>query len=188
MNPLIAVTDNFACRNKSKLKTFVGVFHLLKFRCKKNQWFDLSVEFQKLQLFGRDRERRYEASIYGELRVSISRWNTINSILWNIGRPVFQCWEQNRQHYHRDCFPTRKTFIESLIKEMKPIVMGEKEGWVWTSRKDIDGRFCLEVVDYPDSDTTKKKRQFFTSKLLQKCYVSDWVHDGGIRTCNSWGT
>ena len=152
----------------------------------KDQWFDLSIVFHKFHVFGRDQDGRYQASSYGELRVSISRWNIINSIIWNFGKPVIQCKEQNRQYYHQDCYPTETLFIEVLKEEMRPIVMGDRGGWVRLSRKNCDRSFFLEILDYPDSDRTNKINGFFTSILLE-CYVSDWVHDGGFRTCNSWG-
>ena len=36
---------------------------------------------------------------------------------------------------------------------MKPVVMGDKGGWVWMSRKIIQ-RFFLESLDYQDFDAT----------------------------------
>ena len=33
----------------------------------------------------------------------------------------------------------------------------------------------------------EENQQFFTSKFFYKCYISDWVHDGGIQTCCGWG-
>ena len=64
----------------------------------------------------------------GDLRVSISRSNIISSIMWNIGRTVFQFKEQNLQYYHPDCFLIKNFFIEILIEELKPIVMAQKGG------------------------------------------------------------
>ena len=70
----------------------------------KNQRFDVPIDFHKFRVSARDRDGRYQVSSYGELRFSKSRWNIINSIIWNIGRSIFQCKEQKRQHYHRECF------------------------------------------------------------------------------------
>ena len=50
----------------------------------------------------------------------------MNSIIWNIGMSVIQCKQQNRQYYHREIFTTLKLFTETLIEEMKPIVIGDK--------------------------------------------------------------
>ena len=138
----------------------------------KTPWFVLSIDFHKFQVFGRDQDGRYQASSYGELRVSISRWNNMNSIIWNNGRSVFQCKTLNKNF-----------IIETLMKEMKPIVMGNKGGWVWMSRKIID-RFFLEILDYPGSHTTNKINGFSpqNSSASVLCYVLNWLHDGGIRT------
>ena len=79
----------------------------------KNQWFDMSIDFHKFQVVGRDQNGRYQASSYGESRVLISRRSIIKSIIWIIGRSVFQSKEQNRQYNHRECFQKIKSF--SLI-------------------------------------------------------------------------
>ena len=70
----------------------------------KNQWFDLSIDFDKFQVLGRDQDGRYEPSTHGELRVSLSKGNITNSTTWNIGRSVFQCKEKSRHYYHRERF------------------------------------------------------------------------------------
>ena len=83
----------------------------------KDQWFDLSIDFHEFQVFGRDQDGRYQTSGYGELRVSISRLNIINSIIWNSGRSLFQV------------LPWRlSSNIETLIEEIKPIVRGAGGG------------------------------------------------------------
>ena len=64
---------------------------------RQNQWFCLSADLNKFQCFGRDQGGGYQASRYGELTVSISKWNVITRILWNIGRPILQCKGENRQ-------------------------------------------------------------------------------------------
>ena len=38
--------------------------------------------------------------------------------------------------------------------------MGDKRGWVWMSRKIIDKRFFLKILDYQDSDATIKVNNF----------------------------
>ena len=43
------------------------------------------------------------------------------------------------------------------------------------------GSFGLSGLWY-----NEQNQLFFTSKLLYKCYVLDWVLDGGIQTCSSW--
>ena len=54
-------------------------------------------------------------------------------------------------------------FIETLVGELKPVVMGDKGGWVWMSRKIID-EIYLEIVDYRDSDATNKINHFSWSQ------------------------
>ena len=55
----------------------------------------------------------------------------------------------------RKFFITKKLFIDTLMEEMKPVVMGNKWGWVWMSRKKI-WTFFWEILHYQDSDATNK--------------------------------
>ena len=70
----------------------------------RKQWFDLSIDMHKFKVFDKYQDRRYQASSYGELRVSLSRWNIINSVIWDIWLSVFHCKHQNRQYTQRKCF------------------------------------------------------------------------------------
>ena len=90
----------------------------------KSQGFDLTKDIHKSQIFGRDQDGRYQASSYGKLRVS----NIIKCKIWNIGSSVFQSKEQNREKHHQECFDNYKVSIETLIEEMKSLVMGDKRG------------------------------------------------------------
>ena len=62
-------------------------------------------------------------------------------------------------------------------------------GWQKSLRLNVEkfinkmffGNFGLSGLWY-----NEQNQRFFTSILLYKCYVLDWVHDGGIRTCSSW--
>ena len=67
------VKNHYAWRDKSRVLAYFGFFKILMRG--KNQWIDLSMNFQKFQVFSRDKEGRYQTSSYQELRVSISRWN-----------------------------------------------------------------------------------------------------------------
>ena len=61
-------------------------------------------QYKKFQVFGRGQDGSYQAYSYGELRVLVSRWNIINTIINNIGLLVFQYKEENGQYFYRDCF------------------------------------------------------------------------------------
>ena len=95
-------------KSHSILWTFRAINILMR---GKNQWFDMSIDFHKFQVVGRDQNGRYQASSYGESRVLTSRWSIIKSIIWIIGRSVFQRKEQKRQYYHRECFQKIKSFL-----------------------------------------------------------------------------
>ena len=138
MKPVVGVKMTLHAEiNKSN--NIIRNFRLIKILMRgKSQWFDLCIDLHKFHVFGRDHDGRYKASNEAELKVSISWWNIINSIIWNIGLSVLKCKEQTRQYLHRECFTTEKFRIETLI-EMKSVVMGEKWGWVWVSRKIILG-------------------------------------------------
>ena len=116
------------------------------------QWTFTSLKL----LFGRDRDGRYQTSSYGELRVSISRWNIINSIIWTNGRSVLQWTEQSRQHFHRVCFYNWKAFDWDI---------GRKNGarWYgWQTRislkveKNYYWEAFLEKSDNQNFDATNK--------------------------------
>ena len=111
-----------------KSKSLFWNFRTIKILMRgKIQWFDLLIDLHQFQAFGRDYGGRHPASSYGELRVSISRLNIINSIIWNIGKSM---QEKNRQKIHR-------SFWLRPWWKRKPVVMGETWGWVWRSRKTI---------------------------------------------------
>ena len=81
-------------------------------------------------------------------------------------------------------FCTKKFFIQVFIEQMKRIVMGDKGGWIWMSRKIIEfffGNFGLSGLW-----CNEQNQRFFHSILLQMFFL-DWVPDGGIRTCSGWG-
>ena len=137
----------------------------------KNQRFELSFIFQKFECFVRDQDGTYQASSYGELGVSISRWNIIKSTIRKIKRSVFTCEKQNQRHYHRDCFPTEKLFIEISIDQMKPVVMGEKSGCVWKPRETNNRRVSWEMLDYTDSDATNRINRFSPQDTLTSVTV-----------------
>ena len=81
MKPLVAVEEDFACRDKSKVVGYFRIFGLSTMSCEeKNQCFQLSVDLHEFQVFSRDQDGRYQASNYGEKGVSISRWTLYLSI------------------------------------------------------------------------------------------------------------
>ena len=84
MNPLVAVRDDFACRDKSKVIASLEFFDYQDSEARKKR-FDWSSDFHKVSAFGRVQDERYPAFSYGELRVALSRWNIKNSCFWNIG-------------------------------------------------------------------------------------------------------
>ena len=63
--------------------------------------------------------------------------------------------------------------------------MGDKWGWVWIS-KTLKGVF-FGKFGLSGFWCNAQNQRFVTSILLYKCFVFDWVLDGGIRTCNGWG-
>ena len=69
----------------------------------------------------------------------------------------------------RKLFTTKKLFIDTLMEEMKPVVMGNKWGWVWISRKKYLNVF---FGDFAPSGLWchEQKQRFFTSILLVQCY------------------
>ena len=74
MKPVVAVNDDFACRDKSKVIAYFGIFGLSRLCCEEKfnglicQWIYTSFKF-----LGRDQDGKYQASSYGELADSISR-------------------------------------------------------------------------------------------------------------------
>ena len=186
MKPVVSVKDAFACRDKSKKNSILWNFRTIKILMRgKNQWFDLSIDFDKSQVFERDQNGRHQVFSYGELGVPITRWNSINSINWNIG------WKSNARSKIKNItieniYTTKKHFIETLIRKMKLAVMGDKGGWNWMSRKIIDRTF-FGNFGLSGPLCNEQNQRFFTSILLYKCYVLDLLHDGGIRTCSGWG-
>ena len=79
MKPVDAVKYDFAGLDKSNVRAYFGIFGKNKILMGgKNQWFDLSIDFHKFQVLGRDQDGRHEASNYGEIRVWVWKWNTIS--------------------------------------------------------------------------------------------------------------
>ena len=99
---VVEVKDVLGCRDKK--------MHLLEFSeyqpsdARKNRSPGLSFNLHKFLDVVRDQHARYQQSIYGEMAVSISRWNIKGSILWKNWKTTFQCKKHNRQIYHRKCF------------------------------------------------------------------------------------
>ena len=49
MKPVVAVKDDFACRDKSKVLALFWSFRTTEFQIRgKNQWFNMSMDFQKI--------------------------------------------------------------------------------------------------------------------------------------------
>ena len=63
----------------------------------------------------------------------------------------------------------KKLLIETLIEEIKPVVMGDKGGWVWMSRKTFDWRCFWDIWTIKILMQRTKTTVF----LLYKCYVLD---------------
>ena len=81
---------------------------------------------------------------------------------------------------------TEMFWIETLIEEMKSIVIGDNWGGVWKSRIIIERRcfWKFRTIRIPMQRT---KSMVSTSTLLHKCYVLYRVLDGGVRSCTGWG-
>ena len=62
----------------------------------------------------------------------------------------------------RKFFITKKLFIDTLMEEMKPVVMGNKWGWVWMSRKKI-WTFFLGDFALSGLWCHEQKQRFFIS-------------------------
>ena len=153
---------------------------------KKSQWFDLSIDLHKFQALGWYQYGSYQTSSYGEQRVLLSRWSIINSIIWNIGRSVFYCEEQNWQKFH-NVSRSIKLLIEALIEKMEPLFMGDNWEWVWMSRKTTNRRFLFGNFGLLGLWCNGQNQLFLTSILFYRCFLLDWVLDGGLTTCSGWG-
>ena len=70
----------------------------------------------------------------------------------------------------RKFFITKKLFIDTLMEEMKPVVMGNKWGWVWMSRKKIFERFFSGDFALSGLWCHEQKQRFFISIPLVECY------------------
>ena len=85
-------------------------------------------------------------------------------------------------------FKTKRFFIETLKGEMKPVVMGDKGGWVWMAKKNNNKELLAEFLEYQDSVATNKingySPQYSTSSLFK--YLNR-VLVGGIRIYSSSG-
>ena len=111
-----------------------------------------SIFLHKFEAFGKDQDERYQAWSYGQLRVSKSRQNILNSIVWYIGLSVFGSKKKIDNIPIDNASTTKKLLSEPLI-EKEPVVIDEKWGWVWKIRK---MRRFLDISDYQDSDATNK--------------------------------
>ena len=50
--------------------------------------------------------------------------------MWKIGRLKFQCQDKNCQFFYQIVSKTKKLSIDTLLDEMKPVVVGDKLGGV----------------------------------------------------------
>ena len=175
MKPAVAGKDDFECRDKFEVIACFGSFGLTDAR--KNQWFDSSTDLHKFQAFSGD--ERYQASTYGEKTISISSWTIINGIIWNNGPSVFQVKEQIDSISNEDVSKTKKVLTESLIEETKPVVTGDKWGWISKSKKKLligffSGNFALSGFWF-----NKKKSTIFCLSTHQQVL---------LRARGSWWT
>ena len=59
----------------------------------------------------------------------------------------------------QNVFKTASRFAETFREDIKPLIIGEKAGWPWMSRKTFDTKLS-EILDYPDFDTMNKINGF----------------------------
>ena len=152
----------------------------------KSHSFDSSKDIPKFEICGRDQDGRYQASCYGNwefqfrddiLRIALS------------GKPEAQFFNARKKIDKvtiRVVFTSKTFFIETLIEEMKTVIISDKWGWVSMSRKIIDKRFFSRKFGMSWLWCNEQNQRLFTSLLLYKCYVWDWVFVGGIWTCSGW--
>ena len=117
MKTVVAGKNYFECRDNSKVIAKFGNFVAPNFWYQENQGFNLSINLHKFQIFGREQGGRYEASSYGKLKASISRWNIIKSNIWNIGLSVFECTDQNWQNFNPDVSTNNNVLIQTIIEK-----------------------------------------------------------------------
>ena len=92
--------------------------------------------------------------------------------------------KHNGQFYQREEFKLKK-LIETLIEEMKPVIVGDEARWVWMSRK-VTGKTFFEKIR--TNRTPVERTNSMTCHLpLYHFYVLNRVLDGEIGTCTGWG-
>ena len=174
------------CRDKSKVIVFSGILGLSRFWCEK-KITDLICEPISTSLkFSAETKMEDTKLLVGELsyfnielkhyKLHYSEYRTVSIPMQRTKSTIYP-WRM---------FFQQKLLIETFLKEMKPVVMSDKWGWVWISRKNIIkflfGNFALSWLWFNNQNP-----RFFTSVLLCKCYVLDWVLDVRIRTCSGLG-
>ena len=89
----------------------------------KNQGFDWSINFHKLQVFGRGQDGIYQASNDRIEIVKIEMKHYYQQCLeYSIAR------NKNDIISNRNVSTTENFLIENLIEKMKPVVVGDKRG------------------------------------------------------------
>ena len=83
-------------------------------------------------------------------------------------------------------FKTKNFLIEVWIEEMKPVVVGDRWGWVWESRKKSSEDVVSGNFELSGFWCNEQNQRFFNSALLHSLHAIDWVLNAGIRTCIGW--
>ena len=171
MKPVVVGKDDFQFRDNSKVLAFFWNFWTDKILMQKKSliWFANRVS----QNSSRYETGIYQASSYGELRVSISRWNLKNSNIWNIGLSVFQCNLKNRQFFRGEWLHTKEALnwhshrgneACTYVRQLRMSLNIEKNYWK---------RFFFGIFGLSRFWCTEQNQQFvtllfsFTSALFQ---------------------
>ena len=125
------------CRDKSKVIEFSGILGLSRFWCEK-KITDLICEPISTSLkFSAETKMEDTKLLVGELsyfNIELKHYKLHYSEYRAVSIPMQRT---KSTIYPWRMFFQQKLLIETFLKEMKPVVMSDKWGWVWISRKNI---------------------------------------------------
>ena len=186
MKPVVVEKDDFQFRDNSKVLAFFWNFGTDKILMQKKSLIWFANQFS--QNSSRYETGRYQASSYGELRVSISRWNVKNSNIWNIRLSAFQCNLKKRHFFRGEWLHTtealnwhshRRNEACTYVRQMRMSLNIEKNFW----KRFFFGIFrTLKILMQGTKSTI-----FHSFILFYKCSVSDAAPHEGTHTSNRWG-
>ena len=119
MKTAVAVKDDFACRDKSKVVADVGIFGLSRFGCEEKitdlicKSISTSLKFSAETRLGRI-EFQYRDEI-----IKIALFGKSKGQCSNARNKIDNCSIENISK-------TENFLIDTLIEEMKPVVIGDK--------------------------------------------------------------